>query len=189
MFLKISKLLCVMILMMGLTVAHAIPNPIPTGQAMPDFPSDAVWLNIDDDVTSEIKSETIDWQTLRGNVVLVNFWTFDCWNCYRSFPWLNDLRARYADKNFKVIGVHTPEFGHEKVLANVQQKIIEFELKHPSMIDNDRSYWQAVRNRYWPAFYLVDKQGRFRAYYVGETHKDTPRAQQIEQAIQQLLNE
>jgi thiol-disulfide isomerase/thioredoxin len=126
-------------------------------------------------------SETQDWlnspplklQNLQGHVVLIDFWTFDCWNCYRSFPWLKSLEEKYTGREFKVIGVHTPEFAHEKVRANVARKIAEFGLHHPVMIDNDFSYWNAMGNRYWPAFYLIDRQGRLRGQFFGETHKGT----------------
>lgn len=171
-------LLLAISLLMGGT-ALALYLPLTAGQDMPDFPAEATWLN------GEAKS----WEQLRGKVVLVDFWTFACWNCYRSFPWLNDLEQRLADEDFQIIGVHTPEFEREKVLANVKDKIAEFGLQHPVMIDNDMEYWNACNNRYWPAFYLVDKEGRFRGYFVGETHGDTPRALQIENAIQDLLAE
>jgi thiol-disulfide isomerase/thioredoxin len=106
-------------------------------------------------------SETQDWlnspplklQNLQGHVVLIDFWTFDCWNCYRSFPWLKSLEEKYTEREFKVIGVHTPEFAHEKVRANVARKIAEFGLHHPVMIDNDFSYF--------------DRQGRLRGQFFG----------------------
>ena len=126
---------------------------------------------------------------LRGKVVLLDFWTFECWNCYRSFPWLNALEARLAGEDFTVIGVHTPEFEHEKVRSSIEKKVAEFELHHPVMIDNDFSYWRAMGNRYWPAFYLIDKQGKVRAAYVGETHEGDRQARKIEAAIRNLLAE
>jgi thiol-disulfide isomerase/thioredoxin len=125
----------------------------------------------------------------KGKVTLVDFWTFGCWNCYRSFPWLLGLEARMQGKDFQVIGIHTPEFDHEKVRANVEKKIAEFELTHPVMMDNDFAYWNAYGNRYWPAFYLVDKQGMIRHRFAGETHAETGKARAIEAAIEALLKE
>jgi len=127
--------------------------------------------------------------SLRGKVVLIEFWTYGCWNCYRSFPWLNDLEAKYLQQSVIVIGVHTPEFEHEKRRDNVIAKVKEFKLQHPVMLDNDFSYWRAMKNRYWPSYYLVDKQGRIRGTYVGETHADSRQARAIEQQIQVLLKE
>ncbi len=126
---------------------------------------------------------------LRGEVLLLDVWTFDCWNCYRSFPWLNGLEARLADRPFRVIGIHSPEFAHERDPARVATKVAEFGLHHPVMLDNDLAYWRALGNRYWPAFYLVDKNGRIRHRHVGETHAGDDRARLIEDQIRQLLAE
>lgn len=138
---------------------------------------------------SWINSAPLSVRDLRGSVVLLDIWTFDCWNCYRSFPWLNEVARRYAAQGLQVIGVHTPEFRHEKKRANVVAKVAEFELDHPVMMDNDFSYWKALGNRYWPAFYLVDHQGSVRGVFVGETHSGDARAVEIEAAIEALLAE
>ena len=121
--------------------------------------------------------------------MLVDVWTYDCWNCYRSFPWLNALEKRLADKDFTVIGIHSPEFDHEREPAKVKAKIDEFGLHHPVMMDNDFAYWRALRNRYWPAYYLVDKQGVIRQLFIGETHEGDARAVRIEEQINALLAE
>lgn len=136
-----------------------------------------------------INSPPLSLKDLRGSVVLLDFWTFDCWNCYRSFPWLRNVEAKYTDQGLKVIGVHSPEFDHEKIPANVAKKVEEFMLHHPVMIDNDFSYWKAMRNRYWPAFFLIDRQGRVRAVHVGETHDGDGQAREIERDIETLLAE
>lgn len=126
---------------------------------------------------------------LRGRVLLVDVWTFGCWNCYRSFPWLKALEADLAGQPFQVIGIHSPEFAHERDPARVAAKIAEFGLDHPVMLDDDLAYWRALDNRYWPAFYLVDKAGRIRHRHVGETHAGDARAQRIERQIRVLLAE
>lgn len=136
-----------------------------------------------------INSEPLSWQDLRGQVVLLDFWTFMCWNCYRSFPWLTELEAELADAPFTVVGVHTPEFEAEKERARVVERAHHFGLHHPIMMDNDHSYWNAIGNRYWPAYYLVDKRGRLRYLFIGETHAGTPQARRIEEAIRGLLAE
>lgn len=136
-----------------------------------------------------INSEPLRLRDLRGHVVLLDFWTFDCWNCYRSFPWLKAVEARYRERDLVVIGVHTPELAHERVRASVVAKVAEFGLHHPVMIDNDFSYWNAMGNRYWPAFYLIDKQGHVRGRFIGETHPGDRRARRVEALIEELLGE
>ncbi len=136
-----------------------------------------------------INSPPLTWNDLRGKVVLLDFWTFDCWNCYRSFPWLKKVEADYEERGLQVVGVHAPEFDHEKIRSNVVEKVREFGLHHPVMIDNDFSYWRAMNNRYWPAFYLIDRRGFVRSAFFGETHSGDARAVRIEKAIERLLAE
>ena len=134
-----------------------------------------------------INSAPLRVEDLRGNVVLVDVWTFECWNCYRSFPWLVALEKRLEGKPFRVIGIHAPEFDREKVRASIAAKATEFGLRHPIMVDNDLAYWRALGNRYWPAYYVVDKNGIVRARFVGETHEGDAQAQAIEREIESLL--
>jgi thiol-disulfide isomerase/thioredoxin len=136
-----------------------------------------------------INSRPLKMADLQGRVVLVDFWTFGCWNCYRSFPWLKGLENRYGDRGLIVIGVHTPEFEHEKDRQRIAAKVREFGLEHPVMIDNDFSYWKAMSNRYWPTFYLIDKAGQVRAAYSGEMHSGDQPARALEAQIRQLLDE
>lgn len=136
-----------------------------------------------------LNSPPLTLASLRGQVVLLDFWTFGCSNCYRSFPWLNALEQRLHARGLRVIGVHTPEFAHERLRAGVKYKVQQFELRHPVMLDNDSSYWKALGNRYWPAFYLIDKRGRLREHYAGETHAGDSQARRIEAAILALLAE
>ncbi len=126
---------------------------------------------------------------LRGRVVLLDVWTFECWNCYRSFPWLQHVEERYQPQGLQVIGIHSPEFDRERERAAVVAKVQEFGLTHPVMIDNDFGYWEALGNRVWPTFYLIDKQGRIRYRFVGETHRGEPQALRIERALEALLAE
>ena len=136
-----------------------------------------------------INSTPLRLTDLKGKVLLIDFWTFDCWNCYRSFPWLISVESRMVDDGLRIIGVHTPEFDHEKIRRNITAKVKDFDLKHPVMIDSDYSYWHAMGNRYWPAFYLIDRAGRVRAVYYGETHAGDRQAEAIERMVEELLNE
>ena len=126
---------------------------------------------------------------LKGKVVLIDIWTFECWNCYRSFPWLNGLQKKLTKSPLQIIGVHSPEFKREHDYAAIRMKMDEFQLKHPTMVDNDFSYWKALGNKYWPTFYIVDKQGQLRGRFIGEMHAGTPQAIKIEELIKQLLEE
>jgi len=141
------------------------------------------------DAESWLNSSPLSLRELRGKVIMLDFWTFDCWNCYRSFPWMRQLEQALADEAFTVIGIHTPEFAHERVRANVEAKIDEFELHHPVMMDNQFIYWQMMGNKYWPTFYLIDKRGKVRSIYIGETHAGTKQARVIEGDIRELLTE
>jgi len=152
---------------------------LPLGSPAPELTHDrpADWVG----------SKPIKLAELRGKVVLLDVWTFGCWNCYRSFPWLNDLAKRLGPRGLTVIGVHAPEFDHEKSRERLEEKMAEFDLHHPVMIDNDHSYWRALKNRYWPAFYILDKEGRVRGVFVGETHKGDAQATAIEALVLSLL--
>jgi len=167
----------------GLLAPGSPPFALPpvAGEPAPEFTHQAPadWIN----------SGPLSLENLRGSVILIDFWTFDCWNCYRSFPWLNGLRNRFSGHGLKVIGVHSPEFQHERAPQSVAAKVREFKLDHPVMIDNDFSYWNAMGNRYWPAFYLVDKRGYLRFQFAGETHAGDARALEIERRIGALLSE
>jgi len=134
-----------------------------------------------------INSAPLTLASLRGSVVLIDFWTFECWNCYRSFPWLNQVEAKFRERGLKVVGVHTPEFEREKVIARIRDKVRDFGITYPVMVDSDHAYWNAMQNRYWPAFYLIDREGRVRELYVGETHAGDRQAKAVEAAIEALL--
>ena len=169
------------LLVLALAILALAPAKAMDPRPLPEFTSSASenWFN----------SEPLRVEKLRGQVLLVDVWTYDCWNCYRSFPWLRALEAELAGQPFQVIGIHSPEFDHEHDPARVAAKVREFGLQHPVMMDNDFAYWRALGNRYWPAYYLVDKDGRIRSVHVGETHRGDARARRIEDEIMALLAE
>ena len=136
-----------------------------------------------------INSPPLELAALRGRVVLLDVWTFDCWNCYRSIPWLKRIEHKYQPQGLQLIGVHTPEFDHERARDAVERKVKEFGIAHPVMLDNDYSYWNALNNQYWPAYYLIDRRGDIRAVYVGEMHTGHARARKVEAKIEELLRE
>lgn len=133
---------------------------------------------------SWLNSEPLRLTGLKGKVVLVEFWTFGCYNCRNVEPHIKAWHERYADKGLVVIGVHSPEFNYERVLANVQRYVREHGIQYPIAIDNEFTTWKAYGNRYWPAVYLIDKRGVTRYLRIGEGGY-----QQTEQRIQLLLEE
>ena len=131
-----------------------------------------VWLN----------SESLTAGELRGRVVLVDIWTYSCVNWLRTLPYVRAWAGRYRDGGLVVVGVHCPEFGFEHDLDNVRHATRELGVEYPVVIDNDFAIWQALANRYWPAVYLVDRDGRIRYRHFGEGNYE-----ETEQAIQQLV--
>ena len=99
------------------------------------------------------------------------------------------MEDRFREKGARVIGLHAPEFDHERETANVRTQVRKLEVRYPVVIDNEFQMWNALGNRYWPAFYLIDKRGRVRELHVGEVHSGSAKALEIERSIQKLLEE
>jgi len=121
---------------------------------------------------------------LKGKVVLIDFWTYSCINCQRTFPYLKNWHKKYQDKGLVIIGVHSPEFEFEKDLKNVKEAAKDFGLSYPIVQDNDFATWFAYENHYWPAKYIIDKDGYIRYSHFGEGAYD-----ETEKVIQELLIE
>lgn len=113
---------------------------------------------------------------LRGQVVLVDFWTHGCINCLRTLPHVRRWAERHRDAGLVVIGVHSPEFAFERSPARVRTAIRRFGIRHPVALDNDHATWKAWANLYWPAHYLVDRTGRIRYRHFGEGDYDRTEA-------------
>ncbi|OKL50541.1 cytochrome c biogenesis protein DipZ [Boudabousia marimammalium] len=146
---------------------------LPAGTQAPELAGLQEWIN----------SNPTTLEQLKGKVVLIDFWTYSCINCQRTQPYLNAWYDNYHDKGFEIIGVHAPEFAFEKVPANVENAVQEAGIKYPVALDNNFTTWRAFNNRYWPAKYLIDKNGDIRYTHFGEGDYE-----QTESAIQQLLN-
>jgi thiol-disulfide isomerase/thioredoxin len=121
---------------------------------------------------------------LRGRPVLVDFWDYTCINCLRTLPYLVEWHRRYSPYGLVIVGVHTPEFSFARRADDVRRAIAEFGIEYPVVMDNDYAIWRAYNNRYWPAKYLVDAQGRLRYYHFGEGTYES-----VERALQHLLRE
>lgn len=127
----------------------------------PDIRGITAWLNTPG-------GGPVDLKALRGKVVLIDFWAYSCINCQRATPHLVDWYDAYRDRGFEVIGVHTPEYAFEKVQANVVSGAEDLGITYPVAMDNAFSTWTNYRNSYWPAHYLIDKQGVVRHIKFGE---------------------
>ena len=135
-----------------------------------------------DGATQWLNSPPLSRDALRGKVVVVNFWTYSCINCLRTLPYLRTWAQRYGNDGLVVLGVHTPEFGFEHDTGNVKRALQDLHITYPVAVDNDYRIWQAFGNRYWPAFYIVDEEGRVRYQHFGEGQYA-----QTEQKIRSLL--
>jgi cytochrome c biogenesis protein CcdA/thiol-disulfide isomerase/thioredoxin len=142
-----------------------------------DFPSldGAVsWLN-----STPLKPES-----LRGKVVMIDFWTYSCINCLRALPYITGWYDRYKDHGLVVLGIHSPEFAFEKNESNVKRAVHDLGIKYPVALDNNYAIWQSFNNQYWPAHYFIDAKGHIRGHRFGEGDYD-----KSEELIRKLLSE
>ena len=143
-------------------------EPCPTPRPVEEVPGEKPLAPELVGITGWINTEPFTMEDLRGKVVLVDFWTYTCVNCIRTFPFLRDWHEKYADLGLVIVGVHAPEFEFEKVYENVEQASVEHDLGWPIAQDNDFRTWRAYSNRAWPTKYLVDRNGLVRYAHVGE---------------------
>ncbi len=141
---------------------------------LPPLPLDTPWIN----------SSPLDVKALKGKVVLIDFWTYSCINCLRTLPHLKSWHEKYKNSGLVIIGVHTPEFAFEKKIENVQAAITDLGITYPVTIDNSYQIWRTFKNRYWPAHYFVDRQGKIRHHHFGEGKYD-----ESESILRKLLAE
>jgi thiol-disulfide isomerase/thioredoxin len=139
----------------------------------PNFAGISNWFN----------SAPLNIADLRGKVVLVDFWTYGCVNCVNTLPHVTELYAKYKDRGLVVIGIHTPEFPFERSASNVQAALKRHGITYPVAQDNDLQTWNAWRNQYWPAQYIVDQSGKIVFQHDGEGQYE-----QLDRTIARLLN-
>ena len=170
-------------------LALALPCVLtpPRNRALPPRPAPAwkntSWLNTDRPPTVE---------SLRGQVVLLNFWTFTCYNCTNTVPSLVDLDRRFRQQGLVIIGMHDPEFppsGGEHDRANVQRAMATHGITYPNAQDNDHATWKLYGISAWPSFVLIDRKGDIRYEGAGEFHVGDRWYHQWDARIQELLAE
>jgi cytochrome c biogenesis protein CcdA/thiol-disulfide isomerase/thioredoxin len=137
-----------------------------------------------DGATSWLNSPPLTAESLRGKVVMIDFWTYSCINCLRALPYVKAWYEQYKDQGLVVIGVHAPEFAFEKDEGNVRRAIAQFGVKYPVALDNNYAIWRAFNNQYWPAHYFIDAEGKIRGHHFGEGGYDDS-----ERLIRSLLRE
>ena len=137
-----------------------------------------------DGATGWLNSSPVTPAELRGRVVLVDFWTYTCINWLRTLAFVRAWSEKYGDRGLVVIGVHTPEFPFERDVDNVREAARAMRVEYPIVLDSDYGVWSAFGNRYWPAVYLADAEGRIRYHHFGEGEYD-----EGEWMIQHLLRE
>jgi cytochrome c biogenesis protein CcdA/thiol-disulfide isomerase/thioredoxin len=142
--------------------------------SLPSLAGAVGWLN----------SAPLTRESLKGKVVLVDFWTYSCINCLRAIPYVEAWSEKYKNDGLVVIGVHTPEFAFEKDQSNVSKAVQDLKITYPIAIDSNYAIWKAFNNQYWPAHYFIDAQGTIRYHHFGEGEYD-----KSEEVIQQLLKE
>ena len=160
-------------------------QPHPPGMSLDEFAAEedalAAPIHLDkldgdlpgfDGGTEWINSGALSPQALRGKVVLVDFWAFMCYNCLNALPHVKELYAKYKDRGFVVVGVHTPELGPERVPQSVRDAVKRLGIMFPVVIDNENRIWNAYHNQYWPAAYFADATGKLRFYNFGEGRYD-----------------
>ena len=136
--------------------------------------SNGIWIN----------SEPLTLKSLQGRVVLVEFWTFACYNCRNTLPALKKWDAQYRDKGLTIIGVHTPELDFERDIDQLRREVAGLGINYPVVTDQDYTTWKAYGVEAWPTVFLLDKQGRVRWTHVGEGYYD-----ETEELIKKLLAE
>ncbi|WEK28832.1 MAG: cytochrome c biogenesis protein CcdA [Candidatus Pseudomonas phytovorans] len=147
---------------------------LPVEGDLPPLTGAVQWLN----------SPPLSAETLKGKVVLVDFWTYSCINCLRTLPYVKAWADKYRDQGLVVIGVHAPEFAFERDIGNVNKAMKDLGINYPVAIDNEFKIWRAFKNQYWPAHYFADAQGHIRYHQFGEGDYA-----ESERVIQQLLRE
>ncbi|WP_414513943.1 thioredoxin family protein [Nostoc sp. PCC 9305] len=144
----------------------------PAGKSLPEFQGISQWLN----------STPLSIADLKGNVVLIQFWTFACINCQRTLPYITRWHRQYKSQGLKVIGIHTPEFAFERDANNIKKALQQHQIIYPVPVDNEYKTWNAYENQYWPHLFLADRQGLLQYDHIGEGAYE-----KIEQTIRQLL--
>jgi thiol-disulfide isomerase/thioredoxin len=165
---------CILILFLAFSLYDCKSNLSQISGSAPEITGEK-WINTDNAITLE---------SLKGKVVLIEFWTFECYNCRNTIPYINKWYDTYKSQGLEIIGIHCPEFDHERNFDNVKDAVKELEIKYPGAIDNAFKNWYLYDIHAWPSMYVIDKKGEIMHFKRGEGgYKKT------EQIIRELLAE
>ncbi len=163
----------VLALLLTATAAWAQhPDDAFVGQKAPEIKSGDAWIN-----TAPLKLEQ-----LRGKVVLIDFWAYDCPYCNQTLPHLKQLHEKYAKDGLVILGVHTPRIDYEKDIAKIRDAVLKKGIQYPVVVDNKYQIWSDYLCNTWPTHFVVDKDG-----VIQLSHSGTERAEDTEKIIQKLL--
>jgi thiol-disulfide isomerase/thioredoxin len=187
----IAALLLLVVVTAALTKRQSTFGMLSRGMATVTEPSSSVNVPAKDSPTAPefapgtwINSDPLTLKKLHGRVVLVEFWTFGCYNCRNTLPYVKRWDERYRDKGLTVVGVHSPELEEERVIDNVRRETASLGIRYPVVTDNDYATWKAYNVEAWPTVFILDKEGRIRWTHVGEGAYD-----EADRVIQELLKE
>ncbi|MBI4475352.1 MAG: redoxin domain-containing protein [Acidobacteria bacterium] len=166
-----ARLVLAFLLIPGIAYAQN-PDDAFIGQKAPELTSDDIWVN----------SKPLKLQDLRGKVVLIDFWAFDCPNCAQAMPYVKEWHKKYAKDGLVIIGVHTPRIDYEKDVAKVKEAVAKKGIEYPVVIDNKYKIWTDYLCAAWPTHYVVDQQG-----VIQMNHTGVGRYEETEKLIQKLL--
>ncbi|MEO8664916.1 MAG: redoxin domain-containing protein [Ignavibacteria bacterium] len=141
----------------------------------PEIMNSGQWINTEKEIT---------FADLKGKVVVIEFWTFGCYNCVNTLPYLKKWYDKYKSDDFEMIGIHCPEFDNERDFENVKENTQRLGIKYPVLTDNEFSVWKEYDVHAWPTIFIIDRKGEIRYKKVGEGKYD-----EMEQKINELLNE
>ncbi len=163
---------------------NALTGERPSVRPAPEW-RNTRWLNTESGSALSLRS-------LKGRVVLLNFWTFTCWNCTNTVPSLVDFDRKYRDQGLTIIGMHRPEFppyAGEHDPGNVARALARYHINYPNALDNDHATWDLYDIMYWPSFVLIDKRGNIRYEGAGEFHLNDTEYGQWDGRIRELVAE
>ena len=139
------------------------------------------------DIDGWLQSEVESLEEFRGQVVIVEFWTFGCYNCKNRLPYNQEIYAKYRDRGLEIVGIHSPEFKYEEDVENIKNAMVDLGVTWPVVLDTRRRTfweWQRGGTAYWPRTYVLDREGRVRFDHIGEG-----KYRELEQTVEALLNE
>ena len=178
----------------AVTAATVTPTTVPTTTAAPTttstFPTPEVLLQVHPrlvDIDGWLQSEVEALEELRGQVVVVEFWTFGCYNCKNRIPYTQEIYAKYHEQGLEIVGIHSPEFKFEEDVDNIKEALVDLGVTWPVVLDTQRRTfweWQEGGRAYWPRTYVLDREGRVRFDHIGEG-----KYAELEQTVAFLLDE